>query len=63
MRRDPVTGQWRYVTSKEMLQAEKDMAKVQRAMQSWDEQMRERARRQAQELMQELMSKLRQDRD
>lgn len=58
MRRDPVTGQWRYVTSKEMLQAEKDMAKVQRAMQIWDEQMRERARRQ----VQEAMSKFRQDR-
>lgn len=58
MRRDPVTGQWRYVTSKEMLQAEKDMAKVQRAMQSWDEQMRERAHRQ----VQEAMSKLRKDR-
>ena len=58
MRRDPVTGQWRYVTSKEMLQAEKDMAKVQRAMQIWDEQMRERARRQ----VQEVMSKFRQDR-
>lgn len=41
-----------------MLQAEKDMAKVQRAMQSWDEQMRERAHRQ----VQEAMSKLRKDR-
>lgn len=63
MRRDPVTGQWRYVTSKDMLQAEKDMDKVQRAIQSFDEQMMEIARRQVQEQMQELMGKLRQDRD
>ena len=59
LRRDPVTGDWRLVTSKEMLEAERTRPRAEQVvkeMQAWAD---ERARRQRQVVLDGLREQIR----
>src|SRR5690554_4752091 len=59
VRRDPVTGQWKYVTSKDMLEMEAARPKVEREVKQLQEWAAEQTRRQRQVVIDGLREQIR----